>query len=64
MKFSAIVTDNAANMQSLRREVKENYPNIVSIGCTAHWLNLLILDITSVEEVKNLYLSAQNIAKE
>ena len=53
-----VVADNARNMQAALREVNEQYPSILGIGCMTHLLNLLISDIfgsvPTVKEVLNL----------
>ena len=55
-KVGTLVTDNAANMVKMRRQVASdshtNETNIISYGCSAHYLNLLAKDveIPSVKE--------------
>ena len=50
MKFKchvrSFVTDNAANMSRMRRELKDNDDvNVITYGCSAHYLNLLAKDV-------------------
>ncbi|KAI6649837.1 Transposase [Oopsacas minuta] len=48
-----VVTDNAANMAKMRRDLQKKIPNeILTYGCSAHLLNLLAQDvqITGVKE--------------
>ncbi|XP_031327746.1 uncharacterized protein LOC116167597 [Photinus pyralis] len=62
-KFSAIVTDNAANMRKAARNIQEKYPHIVSYGCMAHTLHLMCSDILRVESVEQIIVSVKNIVK-
>lgn len=42
----AVVTDNEKKMEVMRRELKENNPDLVVYGCSSHLLNLLGEDLT------------------
>ena len=44
-KISAIVSDNAANVRNARKILHEKYPNIESVRCIAHAINLIACDI-------------------
>jgi hypothetical protein len=44
-KISAIVSDNAANVQNARKILQEKYPNIENIRCIAHAVNLIACNI-------------------
>ena len=46
-KFSAIVSDNAANVKKAREIIKEEFPSIQNVRCIAHCVNLLACDIVS-----------------
>ena len=51
-KVGGFVTDNAANMLKMRNNLADDSEsNIVSYGCSAHYLNLLVKDV-KVSEVK------------
>ena len=41
----AIITDNGRNMKAAWEVVRTTYPHILTIGCSAHGLNLLLGDI-------------------
>src|SRR6266487_3800611 len=43
-KFIAVVSDAEAAMQMARRLINEKYPNILSVRCMAHHLNLITTD--------------------
>lgn len=43
--IKSVVTDNAANMKSMRREIQNSNENIIAYGCSAHMLNLLAQDL-------------------
>jgi hypothetical protein len=50
---TSFVTDNAANMNKMREEIKnEDNSNIITYGCSAHMMNLLAHDL-QVSEVKS-----------
>ena len=52
-QIHSVVTNNAANMAKMRRDLKEKIPNeVLTYGCAAHLLNLLAQDvqIPSVKE--------------
>lgn len=55
---SSFVTDNAANMSSMRENIK-NDSVVITYGCTAHILNLLSKDF----EVKNITEHVVHIVK-
>jgi hypothetical protein len=44
-KVEAVVTDNAYNMKSAWAKLKNKYPNLLTYGCMAHGLNLLLKDL-------------------
>jgi len=45
--FSAIVSDNAANIRKAREIINEKYPKIENIRCVSHCINLIACDIVS-----------------
>jgi ABC-type Zn uptake system ZnuABC Zn-binding protein ZnuA len=44
-KISAIISDNAANVQNARKILQEKYPNIENVRCITHAVNLIACDI-------------------
>jgi hypothetical protein len=38
----ALTTDNAANMKVAWREVKKEYPSVITLGCGSHMISLLL----------------------
>jgi len=44
-KFSAIVSDNGANVAAARSIIHKNHPSILNLRCIAHCFNLLSHDI-------------------
>jgi hypothetical protein len=44
-KISAVVSDNASNVRNARQLIQQKYPNIESIRCIAHAINLIACDI-------------------
>ena len=37
----SIVTDNAKNVEKMRKELEDDDPSLTVYGCLSHWLNLL-----------------------
>ena len=48
-----VVTDNARNMNKMRDALKQDHPDIIVYGCSAHLLNLLGEDITPSNVIKH-----------
>ncbi|CAG8767911.1 20997_t:CDS:2, partial [Dentiscutata erythropus] len=44
-KFAAIVTDNASNVKLAWQIIHKKHPNILSLNCIAHCINLISKDI-------------------
>ena len=44
-KISAIMSDNASNVQNTCKIIEEKYPNIENVRCIAHAVNLIACDI-------------------
>ena len=59
--FVAVVSDAESAMQMARRLTSEKYPNILSIRCMAHYLNLITTDIIKLEFAKNTIKKCQSI---
>ena len=57
------MTDNAANMKAAWSKVDESYPHITPIGCAAHALNLLLVDIMALKSMDTLYKRAKEIVR-
>jgi hypothetical protein len=47
-----VVTDNAKNMRSATSQVQSRRPHVISGGCSAHVLNLLMQDIGQFPVIK------------
>jgi hypothetical protein len=43
-QVGSVVTDNTGNVSKMRRELNSKYPDLLTYGCSAHLLNLLIQD--------------------
>ena len=54
-KFVAVVSDTESAMQMARRLISEKYPNILSICCMAHHLNLITNDIIKLDFAKKVF---------
>ena len=52
--ITAVVTDNAANMNKMRQGLKEDDPNLTVYGCSAHLLNLLGSDVTPKDVMQHV----------
>lgn len=53
-KVKSFVTDNAKNMDKMRREVEQELPDIITYGCLAHVFNLLGIDLTPTAVMKHV----------
>jgi hypothetical protein len=53
-RFSAIVTDNGANVRLARDKIVQSYPHIFNIRCIAHAINLVSQDIIKHEFAERL----------
>lgn len=60
-KFIAVVSDAEAAMQMARRLINEKYPNILSVRCMAHHLNLITTDLIKLNFAKNTLKKCQAI---
>ena len=60
-KFVAVVSDAESAMQMARRLVSEKYPNILSIRCMAHHVNLITTDIIKLDFAKDIFKKCQTI---
>lgn len=62
-KVDAIVTDNARNMVGSWKILKEKYPHLVSYGCVAHGVNLLLKDLFEVPTISKCAANVKTIIK-
>ena len=51
---TAVVTDNAKNMEKMRDGLKKDDSSLLVYGCSAHWMNLLMQDITPTSVTKHV----------
>jgi len=58
---AALVTDNAANMKKVHTEVRVKYPQIVSLRCMPHFINLITEDIMKHEWAVSSLKTCQSI---
>lgn len=47
----AVTTDNASNMRASWPELEKRYPGLLTLGCAAHTVNLLVEDILKLSEL-------------
>ena len=52
-KVVSLVTDNASNMKTAWKILRENYPKLIINGCAAHTINLLVKDICKLDEYES-----------
>ena len=62
-KFSAIVTDDAANVNLARLLVTDKYKHILNLRCIAHYINLILKDIIKHSFANNLIVHCNTIVK-
>jgi len=60
-RFAAFVTDNAVNMKKLRENIVEKYPNIISLRCIPHFVNLVTQDIMKHEWARTVLKKCQSL---
>ena len=51
---TVFVTDNARNVDKMRRELEEEDENLIPYGCLSHVLNLLGQDLTPAPIMKHI----------
>src|SRR5436309_12338106 len=62
-KFSAIVSDSAANLHEARKIISKKFPNILNIRCIAHCIQLISKDIMKHKFAKQLLSNCNSIVK-
>ena len=65
-KICAIATDNESTMIAFRNLMQARFPSAISVGCTAHLVNLIIKDyckMPAVKRVLEMMLSVMNEIK-
>jgi hypothetical protein len=62
-KFSAIVSDGAANLREARKIISKKFPNILNIRCIAHCIHLISKDIIKHKFAKQLLSNCNSIVK-
>ena len=60
-KICAVTTDNENLMIRFRKLLAQELPQIISVGCTAHLLNLIIKDYCKIQHVNDLLKILQNM---
>lgn len=53
-QICSIVTDNASVMKKGVNILLKDKPELFWIGCSAHWMNLLIGQVIDISEIKNI----------
>ena len=56
-----MVTDNAANYKLAGTKLCERYPSITWSPCAAHSLNLILKDVSELDNVKSLATLASRV---
>ena len=62
-KFSAIVSDGAANLCEARKIISKKFPNILNIRCIAHCIQLISKNIMKHKFAKQLLSNCNSIVK-
>lgn len=62
-KVDALISDNARNMKSAWQHLKEKYPHLITFGCLAHGLNLLIKDLFKIPSFARCSTISKDIIK-
>lgn len=61
--FTAIVTDNAANMRAACKIVLGEHPNMIAIGCVSHGLNLMLEDFMNMPSLSTFLKQVKLIVR-
>jgi hypothetical protein len=61
-RISALVSDNASNVQNARAIIHNKYPNIENVRCIAHAINLIACDIVKENFGDRLLRRVNNLA--
>jgi hypothetical protein len=62
-KFSAIVSDHAANIVLAKRLIADKYPHIIPVRCIAHHINLLTNDIMKLNWSSKIIKDCKKVVK-
>jgi Protein of unknown function (DUF 659) len=62
-KFSAIVTDGAANVNLARLLITDKFKHILNLRCIAHCINLISKDIIKHKFANNLIVNCNTVVK-
>lgn len=54
MQVFAVCTDNENKMNKMKEILKEKYPNLLTYGCSAHYLNLIEKEVTPKTILKHI----------
>lgn len=60
-KFISIMSDNAIPMQLAKENISKTHENIVSLGCVPHAINLIIEDVCTMLDNKEVCEQVQSI---
>ena len=60
-KLVAVITDNASVMNAAKRVLRETFPKIIPIGCSAHLFNLIAKDLCSIKRFRVCIESCANV---
>jgi hypothetical protein len=63
-KVVAIVSDQGSNYLSARNQISEECPEILSISCAAHMLNLLTGDVSKLPSLQKFISKGKSVVKE
>ena len=56
-KFTAVVTDNAANCRVTRKIIEEKYGHIWDVQYAAYAINLIAADLVKLDDIKDFILN-------
>jgi hypothetical protein len=63
-KITALISDNGPDVKCMRKLLSNAYPSIISFGCAAHGLNLLLGDICKIKSINTALTRCKEIVKE
>ena len=50
----AVVTDNENKMVKMKELIKRKYPNVITYGCSAHFINLMEKEVSHPDVLKHI----------
>lgn len=63
INIGGIVCDNGGNYKKMRKLIAEKYPNLITLHCHSHLINLLVKDIMNFNKFQEVMNKSIQIVK-